>query len=141
MYVLNLSNDKRILSATDEKFIPEGNPKVETLPDGDISDYKYINNDYVYDPLPKPEPPEPFDIIGNIVQNKADIDFVAMWTDTPLYDEDESKNMKNEHSPKFELVRSYYRSGLWSERKVLLAVNKGWITQAEADEILQENKK
>ena len=29
---------------------------VDVLPDGDISDYKYIDGEYVYDPLPEPEP-------------------------------------------------------------------------------------
>lgn len=61
MYVLNLSEDSRILSAW---VIIDGQsydnmPIVDTLPDGDVSDYKYIGGEYIYDPLPKPEPPEP----------------------------------------------------------------------------------
>lgn len=55
-YALNLNEDGRILSATYEAYAIAGMPIVETLPDGDITDYKYINNEYVYDPLPKPEP-------------------------------------------------------------------------------------
>lgn len=55
-YALNLGDDGRILSATYETYAAPGMPLVETLPDGDISDYKYINSEYVYDPLPKPEP-------------------------------------------------------------------------------------
>lgn len=59
MYALNLSEDGRILSACVclEGQIYEN--IVNTLPDGDITDYKYINSEYVYDPLPKPEPPDP----------------------------------------------------------------------------------
>lgn len=38
-------------------------------------------------------------------------------------------------SAKFELVRDYYRRGLWSAERVKDAVGK-WITQAEADAIL-----
>lgn len=60
MYALNLDTDGRILSACVclEGF--EYTNIVETLPEGDISNYKYINGEYVYDPLPEPQPqPEP----------------------------------------------------------------------------------
>ena len=43
--------------------------------------------------------------------------------------------MMMEHSRMFELVKSYYDSGLWSEQRVRNAVGK-WITQEECDEIL-----
>ena len=55
-YALNLDEDGRILSATYETYAAPSMPLVEALPDGDITDYKYINNEYVYDPLPKPDP-------------------------------------------------------------------------------------
>ena len=55
-YALNLGEDSRILSATYEAYAVAGMPVVSTLPDGDITDYKYIDGSYVYDPLPKPEP-------------------------------------------------------------------------------------
>ena len=56
MYSLNLSEDNRILSACVclERF--EYTNIVDTLPDGEMSDYKYIDGEYVYDPLPEPEP-------------------------------------------------------------------------------------
>lgn len=61
MYALNLNEEKRILSATFEEYASEDMVKVETLPDGNLSDYKYIDGEFVYDPLPhepevKPEP-------------------------------------------------------------------------------------
>ena len=56
MFALNLSDDGRILSATDEAYAADGMPLVNSLPDGDISDYRYADGEYVYDPLPKPEP-------------------------------------------------------------------------------------
>lgn len=59
MYSLNLAEDGRILSACvclDGQIYEN---IVNTLPDGDITDYKYINSEYVYAPLPKPEPPDP----------------------------------------------------------------------------------
>lgn len=57
-YALNLADDGRILSATYPEYAPEDAAKVDTLPDGDISDYLYVDGQYVYDPLPKPEQPE-----------------------------------------------------------------------------------
>lgn len=56
MYALNLDADNRILSATFEDYGTDDMPKVETLPDGDITDYLYVDGVYVYDPLPEPEP-------------------------------------------------------------------------------------
>lgn len=61
-YALNLAEDGRILSATYEKYASAGAVLVDTLPDGNISDYLYQDGVYVYDPLPEPEPeltPEP----------------------------------------------------------------------------------
>lgn len=43
-----------------------------------------------------------------------------------------------EHSPKFELVKSYYDSGLWKKKAVRNAVVKAWITAAEYEEITGE---
>lgn len=57
MYALNLAKDGRILSATYPRYAPNA-VIVDILPDGDISDYRYENGEYVYDPLPKPENPE-----------------------------------------------------------------------------------
>lgn len=56
-YALNLAEGGRILSATYEKYASEGAVIVDTLPDGDISDYRYVDGEYVYEPLPvEPEP-------------------------------------------------------------------------------------
>lgn len=58
---LCLYEDNRIHSAW--KVLPNGNydgmPIVDTLPEGNLPDYLYIDGEYVYDPLPKPEPPAP----------------------------------------------------------------------------------
>ena len=43
----------------------------------------------------------------------------------------------NEHSEKFELVRSYYPN-LWGKKAVRNAVKKGWITEDEYEEITGE---
>lgn len=55
-YALNLDADGRILSACICFVGQTYENVVNTLPDGDITNYKYINNEYVHDPLPKPEP-------------------------------------------------------------------------------------
>ena len=44
----------------------------------------------------------------------------------------------NEHSPKFELVKQYYDNGIWKKPAVKNAVKKGWITEAEYEEIVGE---
>ena len=60
-YALNVVKDNRIHSAL--VVLPNGHydgmPIVDVLPEGDISDYRYVNGQYVYDPLTKPEPPAP----------------------------------------------------------------------------------
>ena len=57
MYALNLNSDNRILSVTFDQYAPAEQPRVDTLPDGDVTDYLYVNGEYVYNPLPVP--PEP----------------------------------------------------------------------------------
>lgn len=59
LYALNLAEDGRILSATEDKYGAEGQPRVATLPEDDIYNYKYIDGEFVYDPLPDPPEPEP----------------------------------------------------------------------------------
>ena len=56
MYSLNLDADNRILSACVCLDGFEYENIVDALPEGDISDYKYIGGEFVYDPLPEPEP-------------------------------------------------------------------------------------
>ncbi len=60
-YALNLKEDNRILSVTFNEYAPTEQPRVDTLPDGDITDYLYHadTNSFEHKPLPKPEPPQP----------------------------------------------------------------------------------
>ena len=58
MYALNLAPDGRILSATYPQYAPADAVVVGSLPDGDVSDYRYVGGEYILDPLPKPERPE-----------------------------------------------------------------------------------
>lgn len=59
MYALNLSEDNRILSVTYEQYAAPGMPVVENIPDGDISNWKFVDRHYSYDPLPEPPTPDP----------------------------------------------------------------------------------
>ena len=58
MYALNLNEDNRILSVTFDQYAPAEQPRVDTLPDGDVNDYLYVDNEYVYDPIPVPLEPK-----------------------------------------------------------------------------------
>jgi len=61
MYALNIAEDGRILSATYPLFAPADAVIVDKLPNGDISDYRYINGEFVFDPLPEPIVPDDTD--------------------------------------------------------------------------------
>lgn len=58
-YGLVLDADNRIVDAPVQRYAPVDAIIVDKLPDGDFRDYLYVNGEYVYDPLPKPEPMEP----------------------------------------------------------------------------------
>lgn len=57
-YALNLAADGRILSASYPKYAPADAVIVEALPEGNIYEYRFVNGEYVHDPLPEPEQPE-----------------------------------------------------------------------------------
>ena len=59
MYALNLDVSGRVLSATYPQYAPAAAVSVGVLPKGDISDYLYIDGEFVFDPLPVPIDPEP----------------------------------------------------------------------------------
>lgn len=58
-YALILKENNRIQYATYPQYAPDDAVIVDTLPDGDITDYLYADGEYIYDPLPRPEPEEP----------------------------------------------------------------------------------
>ena len=58
-YSLNLGENGRILSVC---ICLEGQVYeniVDSFPDGDVTDYRYVDGEYIHDPLPKPDPGEP----------------------------------------------------------------------------------
>ena len=82
MFSLNLSEDNRILSACVclEGFEYEN--IVDILPDGNIYDYKYVDGEYVYEPISQPEPPTPEPSQLDVLE--AQVTYTAMMTDTLL---------------------------------------------------------
>lgn len=80
-YALNLDEDGRVLSVTFEKYAPAGAVIVESLPDGNVSDYRYWDGKFIHDPLPVikvDEQPTQLDRI------EAQVTYTAMMTDTLL---------------------------------------------------------
>lgn len=59
MYSLNLDADGRILSVGEYSDGMEHDNLVESFPDDNVRDYKYINGEFIHDPEPKDDPSEP----------------------------------------------------------------------------------
>lgn len=81
-YALNLAEDSRILSATYEKYAHRDAVLADELPDGNITDYLYLDGKYVYDPLPETEPAEHAPTQLDLIE--AQVTYTAMMTDTLL---------------------------------------------------------
>lgn len=64
---LNLADDGRILSCTYDEYAPPEQPRVTQIPDDNIADYKYIDGEYVHDPLPAPPEPEPVETADDVL--------------------------------------------------------------------------
>ena len=79
IYALNLAEDGRILSVTYDRFAPPEQQRVETLPDGDVTEYRYVDGEFVYDPLPKPEEEDKPTQLDRI---EAQALYTALMTDT-----------------------------------------------------------
>lgn len=78
-FALNLGTDNRVLSVCECIEGIEYTNVVDSFPDGNVKDYKYINNEYVYNPEPKePEKPTQLDAL------EAQVTYTAMMTDTLL---------------------------------------------------------
>ena len=80
-YALKLGEDGRILYATRSEFAFGEVVFVETLPEGDITDYRYVDREYIYDPIPvesEEETPSQLDVI------EAQVAYTAMMTGTLL---------------------------------------------------------
>ena len=56
---LILDENNRIISAVTQRYASADAIIVDNLPDGNMHDYLFIAGEYVYDPLPVPEPSDP----------------------------------------------------------------------------------
>lgn len=57
--VIDFGSDGRIAGIRYPKFAAPGDTVVEKLPDGELADYRYDNEQFIFDPLPAPPEPEP----------------------------------------------------------------------------------
>lgn len=55
MYALKLAEGGRILHITYEKYASRGMPIVESFPEGNTYEYRYVDGEYIHDPLPPRE--------------------------------------------------------------------------------------
>ncbi len=56
MYALNLAEDTRVLSVCPCIDGQTYDNVVDSFPDGNVTEYRYENGQFIHDPLPKPEP-------------------------------------------------------------------------------------
>ena len=54
-YALSLAADGRVLSATYEQFAHADAVIVDNLPEGNVADYRYVDGEFIYDPIPVEE--------------------------------------------------------------------------------------
>jgi len=59
LYKIIIAGDGRVLSAATGDSAITGAVEVDTLPDGNIHDYRYVDGAYMHDPEPEPEPEPP----------------------------------------------------------------------------------
>lgn len=74
LYALNLAEDGRVLSITLDEYGAEGQPRVTEFPDDDVSDYRYVDGEFIYDPLPDPPEPEPTETTDDVLNALLGID-------------------------------------------------------------------
>ena len=86
-YAINIAEDGRILSACVmlEGISYENMPCVDFLPDGNIYEYRYINGEYLYNPLPMDdtinEPSEIEDLSSLVVDQEYRITLLELGID------------------------------------------------------------
>lgn len=54
-YALSLAENGRILSVTYEQFAHADAVVVDNLPEGNVADYRYVDGEFIYDPIPVEE--------------------------------------------------------------------------------------
>ena len=67
LYALNLAEDGRVLSVTKDEYGADGQPRVTEFPADDVSQHRYVDGEFIYDPLPQPEPPAPAETTDDVL--------------------------------------------------------------------------
>ena len=80
-YALSIADDGRIISVTFEKYAAPDAVIVDSLPSSHMSDYCYVDGEFVYSPLPVEEVEETPTQLDRI---EAQVTYTAMMTDTLL---------------------------------------------------------
>lgn len=57
-YAIELAEDNRVVSVTYESYATEKLRIVDVIPEGDITEYRYENGEFIHDPLPQEETEE-----------------------------------------------------------------------------------
>lgn len=81
MYAINIDENNRILRTTFAEYAESDSILVDTLPEGDVHEYKYVDGEYVHDPLPVEEVEEQ---VSQLDILEAQVTYTAMMTDTLL---------------------------------------------------------
>lgn len=81
-YGLTLDENSRIVSAVAQRYAPEDAIIVDKLPDGEYTDYLYIDGEYIYDPLPIHDEPDPQPT--QLDRIEAQVLYTALMTETIL---------------------------------------------------------
>lgn len=55
MYALNIDKNNRVLSVTFPKYAPTDAIVVESIPDGNVYEYLYVDGEFIHDPIPAQE--------------------------------------------------------------------------------------
>ena len=74
-YALNLAEDGRILSVTYEEYAPIDAVIVDYIPEGDITDFRYVDGEYISDPSDDHILTEKYQRIFELKQNLAATDY------------------------------------------------------------------
>lgn len=84
-FVLDLAEDNHVIMASIYHVeIPKGAITVDEIPDEGyfITDYRFENGEFIYDPLPEPEPFDPGP--SQLDKIEAQVTYTAMMTETIL---------------------------------------------------------
>lgn len=57
-YAIELAEDNRVVSVTYESYATEKMQIVDVIPEGNITEYRYENGEFIHDPLPQEETEE-----------------------------------------------------------------------------------